>query len=137
MNTDPMDNIPTTEEYFAILAKENDLTPKEVIKKRRFEWFITNCEKNPDLLSDATEDVYAKYKNYMITLSEKENKTPLEQESVNVYQQKILETGKEENEEEAYKRTLNNKSGYVNATIILVMILNIGFIIAMALLGSK
>lgn len=136
MNTDPMDNIPTTEEYFAILAKENDLTPKEVIKKRRFEWFITNCEKNPDLLSDATEDVYAKYKNYMITLSEKENKTPLEQETVNGYQQKILEMGKEENEEEVYTRKLN-KAGYVNATIILVMILNIGFIIAMALLGSK
>lgn len=138
INTDPMDNITSPEEYFAILAKENDLTPKEVIKKRRFEWFITNCEKNPDLLSDATEDVYAKYKNYMITLSEKENKTPLEQEAVNGYQQKILEMGKEENEEEeAYKRTLSNKSGYVNATIILVMILNIGFIIAMALLGNK
>lgn len=135
MNTDPMDNITTAEEYFEILAKEKDLTPKEVIKKRRFEWFITNCEKNSDFVSDATEDIYAKYKKHLVALSEKENKTALEQEAVNNYQQKILEMEKRETEE-GYTRKLD-KSGYVNATIILVMILNIGFIIAMALLGNK
>lgn len=136
MIIEPMDDIVTVEEYFSILANDGNITPKEMMQKKRFEWFINNCEKNPDLLSDATEKIYAKYKNHLASLSEKENQTQLEQDIVIDYQRKVLEMGKEENEEEVYTRKLN-KAGYVNATIILVMILNIGFIIAMALLESK
>lgn len=137
MIIEPMNDIVTAEEYFAILASDGDLTPKDKMQKKRFEWFITNCEKNLDLLSPAAEDIYAKYKNYLAALSEKENKTELEQGIVIEYQRKVLEMEKEENVQEEYTRKLVNKAGYVNALIILVMLLNIGFIIAMALLGSK
>lgn len=135
MIIEPMDDLVTVEEYFAILAREGNLTPKDIMQKKRFEWFITNCEKNQDLLSPATEDIYAKYKKCLVSLSLKENQTQAEKEIVIDYQRKVLEM--EEEKEQEYTRKLVDKAGYVNATIIIVMILNIGFIIAMALLGSK
>lgn len=135
MNTEQMNKIVTPEEYFTILAKK-EITPKERSQKNIFEDFISNCEKNPDLLSPAVEDIYSAYKRGMAKLFAKENKTPMEIEVVASYQRKIAETKNQESNEENLVRTLN-KAGYVNATIILVMILNIGFIIAMALLGSK
>ncbi len=135
MNIEQMDEAVTVEEYFTILAKEGNLTPKDIMQKKRFESFITDCEKNPDLLSPATEDVYAEYKKHLAALPSKENPTQYEKEVIIDYQRKVLEM-EEQNEQEAYTKKLD-KAGYVNATIILIMILNIGFIIAMALLGSK
>lgn len=132
MTIEPMNDIVTVEEYFAILAKKDGLTPKETMQKNHFEEFITNCEANPDLLSPAAEDIYAKYKKYLAAISTKENQTPLEQGILIDYQKKVSER----EEEQEYTRKLD-KAGYVNATIILVMLLNIGFIIAMALLGRK
>lgn len=136
MTIEPMNDIVTVEEYFAILAKKDGLTPKDTMQKNHFEEFITNCEKNPDLLSPAAQDIYAEYKKYLAALSTKENQTQLEQDIIIDYQKKVSEMEEQEQEQD-YTRKLVDKAGYVNATIILVMLLNIGFIIAMALLVNK
>lgn len=138
MNQEVLDNKVTPEEYFAILAQERDLTPKEVMQKRIFEKeFLENCEKYSYHLSQATEDVYGEYHNKMAALISKENKTILEIEAVEKYQKWVLDVENKENNEVIVRKLSNDKGGYINATIILVMILNIGFIIAMTLLGSK
>ena len=138
MNQEVLDNKITPEEYFTILSQERDLTPKEVMQKRIFEKeFLENCEEHSYHLSQATEDVYGEYHNRMAALISKENKTLLEIEVLEKYQKWILERENKENNEEIVRKLSNDKGGYVNATIILVMILNIGFIIAMTLLGSK
>lgn len=143
MNTEQMDNIITVEEYTQLLNKEEELTPQEQIQVNSFENFIKNCEKYSNYLSPAVERIYSQYQKELAKIYTKEKRTKNENKVLVKFENQILKTENEENNvvnfenENQYTRKLTNKAGYVNATIILVMILNIGFIIAMALLGSK
>ncbi len=130
MNTELIPQIVTPQDYFQILSKEENLTPKERSQKMLFENFIANCEKNRNLLSPAVEDVYLEYQKELEKLYNNSNLVKKEK-------QNIINFDLRKEEQKEYTRKLTNKAGYINATIILVMILNIGFIIAMALLGNK
>lgn len=130
MNTELIPQIVTPQDYFQILNKEENLTPKERSQKMLFENFIANCEKNRNLLSPAVEDVYLEYQKELEKLYNNSNLVKKEK-------QNIINFDLRKEEQKEYTRKLTNKAGYINATIILVMILNIGFIIAMALLGNK
>lgn len=131
MNTEIKNEPVTTSEYFSILEKQDKLTPIEINKKRFYENFITTCSENIDLLSPTTENIYKEYQKEMHRICIKENRTYYEEEALQNYQAKMLQE-----DDKDYVRKLS-KAGYVNATIIMVMILNIGFIVAMALLGNK
>ena len=123
-------------EYFELLKKDH-LTPKELSQKNIFENRIRRCEEYSSYISPATESIYSEYKKQMAALFTKENLTPFENEVLIDYQTRLSETDKGgSTEEDDYIKKLA-KAGYINATIILVMILNIGFIIAMALLGRR
>lgn len=124
----------SVEEYFNLLNQE-ELNEIQQFQKRRFENFIQNCENYLDVLTDETKKVYADYQKGFSKLYTKENRTNHEENLLMSYERKMEEIKTDEVCDE-YTRKLS-KAGYVNATIILVMILNIGFIIAMALLGSK
>lgn len=126
----------TVEEYFEILKKDI-FTSKEINQKNIFENYIKKCEEYSLYLSPAVESIYSEYKKQMAALFTKENLTPFENEVLIDYQTRLSETDKGgSTEEDDYIKKLA-KAGYINATIILVMILNIGFIIAMALLGRR
>lgn len=120
MNTELISQTVTPQDYFQLLYKGENLTPKERSQKMIFESFIANCKKNREFLSPIVEDVYLEYQKEL----EKFYKNQEQKEAIDF-------------EQEVYTRKLTNKAGYINATIVLVMILNIGFIIAMALLGNK
>lgn len=138
MNTKYMNNIITVEEYIELLNSENELTPQQIIQMNSFETFIANCEKYSLYLSPAAEKIYSQYKKELAKIYTKEKRTKHENNVLLNFEKKVLEMNNNENENsEEFTRKLTNKAGYVNAAIILVMILNIGFIIAMALLGSK
>ncbi len=123
----------TVEEYFTLLSKTEELTPKEIMQKKIFEDFITRCEENSSLISPATESIYAEYKRKLASLVAKENPTPQEVTVITDFREKM--ESQEMNQEASYTRKLD-KAGYVSATVVLVILLNIGFIVAMALLGN-
>ncbi len=131
-----MDYIPseliTPEQYFELLSKDQ-LTPKETIQKNSFEMFVRRCEELSSLISPATEGVYATYLKGITKLYGKENLSAFEEKALQNYEEKLKikkETGQKR------KLTLN-QAGTINAIIIFVMLLNIGFIIAMAILGRS
>ena len=138
MKIEQMNNIITVEEYIYLLNKKNELTPQEQIQVDSFENFIKNCEKYVSYLSPAVKKIYYQYKKELAKVYTKEKR--INNENKNLIEFEKLEENKRVVEFETinpYTRKLTNRAGYVNATIILVMILNIGFIIAMALLGNK
>ena len=120
----------TVDEYFAILEKLEELTSKEIYQKKTFEDFIKRCEENASFISPATESIYANYKRKLASLAVKENPSSQESALLTEFQEKMEKNNEEEN---VYTRKLD-KAGYASAIIILVMLLNIGFIVAMALL---
>ncbi len=125
----PYDQLITVEEYFDLLKKTEELTNEEILQKKAFENFIEKCETHSEYISPATENIYADYKRKLVNLSVIEDKTPQELDLVNNFQNKMQENQEENN----YTRKLD-KAGYISATVMLIMLLNIGFIIAMALL---
>ena len=76
------------------------------------------------------QDVYSEYQRKLKELANKENNVITE------YEERVPNENLEETEDST-RKLVKNKSGYIDATVILVIILNIGFIIAMALLGNK
>lgn len=120
----------TVEEYFTLLKKTEELSPKEIMQKKEFEDFIERCENNAEFISPATESVYAEYQRKLANLSVEETKTPQEIALLTEYQEKMEKSKEEEN---VYVKKLD-KAGYASAIVILTMLLNIGFIVAMALL---
>lgn len=129
------DSTVTVEEYFAILRKTEPLNPVEESKRNRFKDFLLMCEKNALTLDQDSRDICTEYRKELAKLYYKENPTPLEKEEMETYEMK-MNNSNTDTEENGYQRSLL-KAGYVDATVILVLLLNIGFIIAMALLGSK
>lgn len=128
-------NLITVNEYFELLGK-NELTEKELNDKNNFERFIKECEEYPELISPAVSEVYSEYQKGLSKVYIKDTKTSNEENLITSFESKLNEKNQELEEEQTLKRTLD-KAGYVNAIIILAMILNIGIIVAAFLLGSK
>ena len=131
-----MNNI-TTSEYFNLLNKEN-LNPEDIIKKVSYEKYIKLCKEYEDLLSPAAESILKEHNSKVMELSTKENKTIYEDAVLKEFQSTFEQNNEvsKTNDGPVRKRNLAN-AGYVDATIVLVILLNLGFIIAMALIGAK
>lgn len=136
MNNNIVNNLITVDEYFSLLAKNDALTAEENKSKTSFEEFIRQCKTYEDLLSPAAAEVYANYQKGLANIYSKPEHTPKEDTVIYNFQEDIDKKNKEIDEERALTRKLD-KAGFVNATIILVMILNVGIMIAMILLGNK
>lgn len=132
MNMNSQDSLISVEEYFKILEKEN-LKPEELISKKSFEKYISLCKDYEDFLSPAAQSILNAYNSRVMNLNVKENKTAHE-ESVLTDFQSAFEATKEDLEQEGPVRRLA-KSGYIDAAVILTILLNVGFIIAMTMLG--
>jgi hypothetical protein len=130
MSTDFNGTTTTTEEYFKILERDH-LTPEEITKKDSYESFINNCKKYESLISPTAQSILSDYNSRVLGLGTKGNRTPLEESAFDDFK-KPFNT---EKEVEGPVRRLA-KSGYIDATVILLVILNIGFIIAFTLLKS-
>ena len=149
---DKFSSIVTPEKYFNMLEQKDKITSEDAILAQNLEKYIRFCHKYK---ANLVEDVLAVYEDFMQrlkSLSAKEEKTPMEEMTLQMFQD-ILHPLAEETEleqtelpsqEEGMKLSLDrtlpsvaksNNSGYINATVILVMILNIGFIVAMAIIG--
>lgn len=150
------------EEYFRLIALpeeelqqilESDATKKVAFD--RFEKYINQCEELENgngidheggLLPDSAKPILNLYQQYITTkLKEKETRTPREERLVEKYCKEQNQTEDDKNNvvpirtrmKEQNYYTPNNKAGYIDATIILVMLLNIGFIVAMTILGGR
>ncbi len=122
-------NLITTEEYFEILNK-NDLTPEELRKKAYFEDFIKRCKKYEAYISPAAQSILSEYNSKTMALDSKENKTIYEENVLKDFQA-AFEDNLEINKTKKRKLV---KAGYIDASIILAVLLNVGFIIALSLL---
>lgn len=131
MDTNKKSFVVTVEEYFAILKKDGVLSPKEISQKNIFEKFMAECEKMSDTLSPACQDICTEYRKEIAKLYYRRELTPLESEVLTHY-----ESQKSTKEDLGYTRVFS-KSGYVDAVVVLVLLMNVGFIIAMILLGNK
>ena len=129
MKAEKVNRIITPTEYFNISAKK-EKTEKEIEDLQTFQDFIKECETYPNHATPAMQDVYSEYQRKLKELANKENNVITE------YEERVPNENLEETEDST-RKLLKNKSGYIDATVILVIILNIGFIIAMALLGNK
>jgi len=132
MNMSSQTNIITTEEYFQILGKEN-LSDIERIQKERYEKHIKLSQQYEDFLSPAAQNVLNVHNSRTMELGNKENKT-LHEENVLKDFQSAFESHQNNLEHEGPVRRLA-QSGFIDAGIILAILLNVGFIIAMAILG--
>ena len=135
-------NVVTPEEYKELIAKDEP-TPVELMKTKQYEDYLKSCQFLEELdlgfgtglTPESAEPIIAKTNANKLKLLNKENKTKHEEEVLKEFK-KTLENNQEENltyKEEGPTRKLK-KAGYIDITIILFAILNIGFIIAMAML---
>lgn len=137
MNSQQLDNKTnqstiTVDEYFS-LCQANDLKTEDLIKKKKFEKFILLCQEYEQNLTPEAESILKEYRNKQMALVAKQNipedqkfnlmNFPNEEETVNNI------------EENAPVRKLS-KAGYVDSTIILIVLLNLGFIVALTFLGK-
>lgn len=122
MNTNRQSVI-TTDKYFELSAKK-ELTPFEEILKENYEEFIELATSNEKYITPTTEKILSEY-NFKVL-----NGTNLSQEPPKE------EVQKEQTPEYTLTRSMK-KAGYINASVILVVLLNIGFIIAMTIVFMK
>lgn len=126
-----MHNVITPEEYSKIIEKEN-LTPKELIQKEQYERYI-DYVKDLDsigLAPTSSEPVMAEQNTRVARLMEKESKTSHEEEVLNNWKNDL-----EEVKVQTFSKNRQlKKAGHADIFILLYAILNIGFIIAMAML---
>ena len=139
MNMNTQTTIITTDEYFQLLSKEN-LSDIEKIQKARYERYIKLSQQYEDLLSPAAQDILNKYNSKIGELSLKEHRSSQEESKIQEFQS-ILETKQDSLKLVRDKKINSNiknfaNAGYIDATIILTIILNVGFIVAMAFLGK-
>lgn len=126
-------NLITTEKYFNILNQES-LKPEEIVQKESYEKYIKMCKQYDGLISPAAQSILNDYNSRVMAIGTKEAKTSHE-ESVLKDFQSAFENNEEQLSQSGPTRTLT-KAGYVDATVILVILLNVGFIVAMTILGS-
>ena len=128
-------NIITVDEYFKLLDKDN-LTIEEMSQKNAFKKFILDCQEYESLISPAAQSILADYNNKLLSLETKKNKTSHEENVLKEFQNTFQEQESNENKEYSGPTRNLSKAGYMDATIILALLLNVGFIIAMVILGS-
>jgi hypothetical protein len=123
----------TTDEYFNILSQDT-LKPEDIAKKEHYEQYIKLCEKYENYLSSEVESILAKHNEGIMKLGNKEKKTSNEAKVLQDLQQRFENNNEVNEHKEGPVRKLA-KSGFIDATVIIVVILNVGFIIAMTILG--
>lgn len=133
MNMNSQTNLITVEQYFNILNQES-LKPEEIVQKASFEKYIQMCRTYESYLSPAAQSILSSYNAHVMAMGTKENKTSHEESVLKDFQSAFEKTDETLNQDGPV-RTLT-KSGYIDATIILAVILNLGFIIAMTMIGS-
>ncbi len=137
MNTQTNNKIVSIEKYFEILGKESKLDAKETVQKEEMKNYLEDCQALEDkgLLPESARPSLAKYEQKMVELQDKpeDTRTSLEQAEIIKFQARM----EQNQEEKEYGRVLNKKAGYVDAIVILVVLINVGFIIAMAILGNR
>lgn len=132
MNMNSQDKLISVNEYFTILGQEN-LKPEDLIKKNSFENYINLCKEYEDFLSPAAQSILNAYNTRVMSLNVKESKTAHEENILKDFQE-AFQTTKQDLEQEGPIRRLA-KAGYIDAAVILTILLNVGFIFAMAMLG--
>ncbi len=139
--------------YFEIIAKPEEEV-KEFLKDPKNNILFTNFEsiiedakelEKGGILPESATFIFPKYYEYVSALKEKENRTPREEIIVTKYYNEMKEKEEKDNnivpmrtrtkENNYYKPT--SKAGYIDAAVILIMLLNIGFIVAMTILGNR
>jgi len=132
-------NVVTPEEYKELIAKEEP-TPIEIMKTKQYEDYIESCKYLEDLdlgfgtnLAPTSSDKIVRDTNEIkLDLINKEDKTEHEEKVLQEFKEK-LENTKELEQVNGVSRKLK-RTGYADIAIILVALLNIGFIFAMAIL---
>lgn len=131
MNQQTNSNISTpqisVDQYLELLNKPN-LTPDEIIKKQQFESFINLCQVYEQFLSVDAQSILAEY----TTKKNAYNKNTIKASSPDLPNLPKLENVLT-NEEEGPVRKLS-KAGYIDSAVILIVLLNIGFIVAITFL---
>lgn len=124
----------STNEYFEILGKqEEELSPSDIVKKENYENFIRDCHRYESLISDTAQTILSEYNTKTSSVAVKENKTVHEEEFLQDLQSTFNQNVEPEETQE-YTRKLT-KAGYIDATVILVILLNIGIIVAFSIIG--
>ena len=144
------------DQYFELIAKPEEevqeflKNPKNNIALTNFEYTIQKAEELENgndkeheggILPESANFILPKYHQKISELKEKENRTPREEILVTKYYNEMEQKEKQENNivpmrTRTYYRP-TSKAGYIDATIILIMLLNIGFIVAMTILGNR
>lgn len=135
-------DIVTVDEFFRLIALKEDTFKENTLylaQIETFRTFIKSCQEleaqglEPESSTSYLNDFYR----HAVKLQQmqEEERTELQQEVIKMVPEELLEKEKE------MIRTRNikpsNNSGYVNAFIILVVLLNIGFILAMTILAGR
>lgn len=126
-------NMITVDQYFRLVEK-NDLNPEEKVKIGTFETFIRLCKKYESLISEAALSVLKEYNSKVMSLANKESKNSHEENILKEFNSSFEESSEKIVSVGAPTRKLT-KAGYIDATIILTILLNIGFIVAVTLIG--
>lgn len=150
MNEQPISkNIDITPaRYFELIAKTEEELNSNAIYLLQIENFnkkINNFQELAEegMLTEPSASILAEYNNLTRTLLRKENRTAQEDEIVSQIvpeqidenQNNIVQMRTRTKKNQHYMPT--NKAGHIDAVIILIMLLNIGFIIAMTILGNR
>ena len=126
----------TVNQYFILLEKDpSELKPDEKIKIKSFNTFIRLCKKYESLISDAALDILKEYNSRIVSLTKKENKTTHEEQVLKEFQSALENSNEEVLANNSPTRKLT-KAGYIDATVILIILLNIGFIVAITIIGG-
>ncbi len=126
-------SVTTLDEYLELLKKES-LSPIEMIEKKRFETFISNCQKYEEFISPAAQSILNTYNSSVLSLVNKNHKSKQEEEVLDRFQTSMEDNQKQISQNGPVRKLA--KAGYIDATIILVALLNIGFIVAMFMLAK-
>lgn len=126
-------NLITSSEYFELL-KKTELTPIESSQKKSFEDFIKQCQKYEELISPASQSILTQYNTKSLELANNENRTSHEEAVLEEFKNGFIQN--ENLTQEGPSRKLA-KAGYIDAAVILTIILNVGFIVAMTILGAR
>lgn len=142
------DNIISFEEYTALCEKEVR-TPKEemqidgykkYMQVRDYLQSVQVGNETMDLTPVSAQSEMNKANSYAMGLMDKPNKTEHEEQVLEDFQSRLRDNQNDNNvqllENEGPTRKLQ-KAGYVDAVVLLAVILNIGFIVAMSILGGK
>lgn len=150
MNEQPISkNIDITpERYFELIAKTEEELDNNAIYLLQIENFnkkINNFQELAEegMLTEPSASILAEYNNLTRALLRKENRTAQEDEivsrivpeQIDENQNNIVQMRTRTKKNQHYMPT--NKAGHIDAVIILIMLLNIGFIIAMTILGNR